>query len=110
MIDNLAIARKKTTRGVLIKLLYDNQSAALTAQTMEYALMQDNPYISSEISAQLYYLCEKGYVTLYDGAEHMPLTRNPPRNALVRLTAKGIDLMEGTIEDGGVIFGDAARA
>lgn len=109
MIDNIAIARKKTTRGVLIKLLYDNQSAALTAQTMEYALMQDNPYISSEISAQLYYLCEKGYITLWDGDEAMPLIKNPPRSALVRLTARGMDLMEGTIEDGGVIFGDAGR-
>lgn len=109
MTDNISIARKKTTRGVLIKLLYDNQSAALTAQTMEYALMQDNPYISSEIGAQLYYLCEKGYVTLWDGDERMALNHNPPRSALVRLIGRGIDLMEGTIEDGGVIFGDAGR-
>lgn len=109
MIDDVIVARKKTTRGTLIKMLYDNQSAALTAQTMEYALMKDNPYISSEISPQLYYLAEKGYIALYDGECSMPLTQNPPRSALVRLTGKGIDLMEGTIDDDGVIFGDAAR-
>ena len=39
----------------------------------------------------------------------MALNHNPPRSALVRLTGRGIDLMEGTIEDGGVIFGDAGR-
>ena len=32
----------------------------------------------------------------------MQLASNPPREALIRLTAKGIDLMEGTIEDDGV--------
>ena len=35
--------------------------------------------------------------------------KDPPREALVRLTAKGIDLMEGTIDDDGVAFGDPAR-
>ncbi len=109
MIDSIAIARRKTTRGTLIKLLYDNHTTALTAQTMEYALMESDPHISSEIGAQLYYLCEKGYVALYDGGELMTLTQNPPRSALVRLTGKGIDLMEGTVDDDGIIFGDAAR-
>ena len=35
--------------------------------------------------------------------------QDPPREALVRLTAKGIDLMEGTLDDEGVAFGDPMR-
>ena len=51
----------------------------------------------------------KGYVKVYLGDEVLSLVQDPPREALVRLTAKGIDLMEGTLDDEGVAFGDPMR-
>lgn len=52
---------------------------------------------------------DKGYVKVYLGDEVLSLVQDPPREALVRLTAKGIDLMEGTLDDEGVAFGDPMR-
>ena len=107
--DKVTIIRKKCARGMLLAMLYDHQSAAVMLRTLEYAIMQDDPHISTEIDAHVYYLADKGYVKVYHDGEEMTLASNPPRDALIRLTAKGIDLMEGTIEDDGVAFGDPAR-
>lgn len=107
--DRATIARRKCARGMLLTLLYDNRTAALTQRTLEYALMQDDPTISTEIGSHVYYLADKGYVTVYLGDDPVCLASNPPREALVRLTAKGYDLLEGTIDDDGIAFGDPAR-
>ena len=48
------------------------------------------------------------YAARYDHTDGRVL-QDPPREALVRLTAKGIDLMEGTLDDEGVAFGDPMR-
>lgn len=109
MLDKMTIARRKCARGTLLGMLYENQTAALLQRSLEYAMMQDDPHISTEIGSHIYYLADKGYVQVYMGGEPLTLDKNPPREALVRLTAKGIDLMEGTIEDDGVAFGDPAR-
>lgn len=109
MIDKMTIARRKCARGTLLTMLYDNQTAAVMLRSLEYAMMVDDPHISSEIGAHVYYLADKGYVAAYMGGEPFTLDKNPPREALVRLTAKGIDLMEGTIDDDGVAFGDPTR-
>lgn len=107
--DRLTIVRKKCARGTLLMLLYNNQSAAMMVRTLEYAMMADDPQITSEIGSHLYYLADKGYIRLWLGDEPCSMTSNPPREALVRLTALGIDLMEDTTEDDGVAFGDPAR-
>lgn len=107
--DKMTAVRRKCARGMILSLLYENRTAAITQRTLEYAMMQDDPSISTEIGSHIYYLADKGYVTVYLGDEPYSLASNPPREALVRLTAKGFDLMEGTIEDGGVAFGDPAR-
>lgn len=107
--DKMVIARRKCARGALLTLLFGNPSTAIMQRTLEYALMQDDPHISAEIGSHIYYLADKGYVKVYMGDEPISLVKDPPREALVRLTAKGIDLMEGTIDDDGVAFGDPAR-
>lgn len=107
--DKMTSARKKCARGTLMTLLYNNQSAAMMVRTLEYAMMQDDAYITSEIGSHLYYLADKGYVKLWQGDEPCSMASNPPREALVRLTSMGIDLMEETIEDDGIAFGDPSR-
>ena len=107
--DKMAIVRRKCARGALLTLLYGNPGAAIMARTLEYALMQDDPHISTEIGTHLFYLMDKGYIKAYIGEEQADTMKDPPREALIRLTAKGMDLMEGTIEDEGVAFGDPGR-
>ena len=86
--DKMAIARRKCARGAVLTLLFGNPRAAVMQRTLEYALMQDDPQAANE---------------------GLSLVQDPPREALVRLTAKGIDLMEGTLDDEGVAFGDPMR-
>ena len=105
----LAIARRKCARGAVLTLLFGNPRAAVMQRTLEYALMQDDPQAANEIGSHIYYLADKGYVKVYLGDEVLSLVQDPPREALVRLTAKGIDLMEGTLDDEGVAFGDPMR-
>lgn len=107
--DKMAIARRKCARGAVLTLLFGNPRAAVMQRTLEYALMQDDPQAANEIGSHIYYLADKGYVKVYLGDEELSLVQDPPREALVRLTAKGIDLMEGTLDDEGVAFGDPMR-
>ena len=103
--DKMAIARRKCARGAVLTLLFGNPRAAVMQRTLEYALMQDDPQAANEIGSHIYYLADKGYVKVYLGDEVLSLVQE----ALVRLTAKGIDLMEGTLDDEGVAFGDPMR-
>ena len=100
--DKMAIARRKCARGAVLTLLFGNPRAAVMQRTLEYALMQDDPQAANEIGSHIYYLADMG-------DEVLSLVQDPPREALVRLTAKGIDLMEGTLDDEGVAFGDPMR-
>lgn len=78
-------------------------------RTLEYALMQDDPQAANEIGSHIYYLADKGYVKCYLATRFSASYRTRRGRALVRLTAKGIDLMEGTLDDEGVAFGDPMR-
>ena len=97
------------TAKAVLTLLFGNPRAAVMQRTLEYALMQDDPQAANEIGSHIYYLADQGYVKCYLGDEVLSLVQDPPREALVRLTAKGIDLMEGTLDDEGVAFGDPMR-
>lgn len=63
--DRIAITRRKCARGALLTLLFGSPSTAIMARTLEYALMQDDPHISSEIGSHLFYLTDKGYIRVY---------------------------------------------
>ena len=86
--DKMAIARRKCARGAVLTLLFGNPRAAVMQRTLEYALMQDDPQAANEIGSHIYYLADKGYVKCYLGDEVLSLVQDPPREALVRLTAK----------------------
>ena len=52
--DKIAITRRRCARGALLTLLFGSPSTAIMARTLEYALMQDDPHISSEIGSHLF--------------------------------------------------------
>ncbi len=113
--NKLEIARKKSARGTIMALLYDNQSAPMLVRTLGMALTSQDDHAMSEIGVHLYYLADKGYIRAYANGEDMrgdvaiPVSMSIQRDALVRITADGIDLMEGTVDDEGVLFGDPDR-
>ena len=75
--DKIAITRRRCARGALLTLLFGSPSTAIMARTLEYALMQDDPHISSEIGSHLFYLADKGYVRVYLGDEPCTLVKDP---------------------------------
>ena len=92
-----------------VKRGMDKKDARDKEQDKRITEVEDNPQAANEIGSHIYYLADKGYVKCYLGDEVLSLVQDPPREALVRLTAKGIDLMEGTLDDEGVAFGDPMR-
>ena len=60
-------------------------------------------YTDKDIRQSLQYLADKGYVEIKE-VPHPYHRRKKIR--LCRITAKGIDLLEGTIHDDGVVLGE----
>ena len=105
MISQTEIARKKITRGSILNMLYVSQSAPMMVQTIELALLAENPQISGEMVPSINFLMDRGYIAVIQSEEP---SVNPLRGALVRITDKGQDVVEGTTKDASIIFADGA--
>lgn len=106
----IGIIQRKETRGKLATALYDQYGRYTQVSSLINAFARGLPNADTEVPNQLYYLADpqKGYVTIrYDGGEPELV---PMREAYVQLTATGCNLVEGDIDDPGVIFGDGRRA
>lgn len=102
-ISNTEITRKKITRGSVLTVLYDSQSAPMMVSTLELSLLPANPEISGEMVPCINFLMDRGYIAVIKPEEP---TVNPMRGALVRITDKGQDVVEGTVKDASIIFAD----
>lgn len=105
MISHAEITRKKITRGSILNMLYVSQSAPMMVQTIELALLPENPQISGEMVPSINFLMDRGYIAVIQSEEP---SVNPLRGALVRITDKGQDVVEGTTKDASIIFADGA--
>ena len=103
MISHAEITRKKITRGSILNMLYVSQSAPMMVQTIELALLPENPQISGEMVPSINFLMDRGYIAVIQPEE---ASVNPLRGALVRITDKGQDVVEGTTKDASIIFAD----
>ena len=105
MISHAEITRKKITRGSILNMLYVSQSAPMMVQTIELALLPENPQISGEMVPSINFLMDRGYIAVIQSEEP---SVNPLRGTLVRITDKGQDVVEGTTKDASIIFADGA--
>lgn len=90
------VTHKKLARGTILKVLNIGQPQPIPAHVIDICLIQRGlPMTESFLESQLQYLADKGYIetqdTCFEKAENPVLT--------VRLKAKGIDLLERSIED-----------
>lgn len=94
------INRNKAIRGYIIRALAKGNQNALLVRQITNALVADSLIVSPDISKQLDYLEDGGYI------EFTSRTANAynayRRDAVIALTKKGVDLVEGTIDDPGV--------
>lgn len=96
----MKIKQNKAIRGYIIRSLVKGFQNALLVRQISNALITEGLIISPDISKHLSYLEDSGYIK-YTNRKVNSYTAYM-KDAVVQLTRKGIDLVEGTIEDAGV--------
>lgn len=92
--------RNKHIRGHILYLLMLSHPTPTTGKVLETGMLSSLLVVNPDISAYLDYLIDRGYVEK---------TKKPEYSlTYYKLTSKGIDLMEGTIQDPGVILNGGA--
>jgi len=92
--------QNKAIRGYIMRSLARGNKNTLLCRQISSALIKDGLISSPDISKHIGYLEEKGYVEITnDRIKSYNVYEN---DGTIRLTAKGVDLLEGTIEDPGV--------
>lgn len=94
------INRNKAIRGYIIRALAKGSANSLLVRQITNALLADNLIVTPDISKQLAYLEDGEYIEFTNRTANAYNAYR--RDAVVQLTKKGVDLVEGTIDDPGV--------
>lgn len=98
--EKAEIRQNKAVRGYIIRCLVKGfNNTALTRQ-ISNSMIASGVVISPDISKYLDYLQDAGYIEFTK--EKVTAYTAYAADAVIRLTKKGVDLAEGTIEDPGV--------
>jgi len=98
--NDFQVKQNKAIRGYIMRALARGNQNTLLSKQIVNALLNDGLIVSPDISKHLDYLKEKGYIE-FTGKNFN--SYNVYRNdGAMRLTAKGVDLLEDTISDLGV--------
>ncbi len=100
MTDEFHAKENQAIRGYIMRSLARGNKNTLLCRQISSALINDGLIISPDISKHIGYLEEKGYVEITN--EKIKSYNVYENDGAIRLTAKGIDLLEGTIDDPGV--------
>jgi CTP:phosphocholine cytidylyltransferase-like protein len=92
--------QNKAIRGYIIRSLVKGNQNTLLVRQLTNALINDGLIVSPDISKHLDYLQDKEYITFVD--KHITAYNVYRNDGAVKLTSKGVDLVEGTKEDPGV--------
>ena len=96
----LEAAKNKALRGYIIRALAKGSQNSLLVRQVTNALVGDGLILSPDISKHLEYLQEAGYLAFTGRTANAYNAYR--KDAVIKLTRKGVDLVEGTIEDPGV--------
>lgn len=89
--QTIEVLKNKETRGCIMRALALSKFRAISSHTLQMSLIEKD----TDIMPQLYYLADKGYITVVD-VKQDNLTGI---DYLINLTARGVDLIEGSIGD-----------
>ncbi|SKC68432.1 hypothetical protein [Maledivibacter halophilus] len=92
--------KNKAIRGYIIRSLVKGHHNRLLCRQLVNLMMRDAIIISPDISGYLDYLHEKKYIEYTD--EKITSYTAYMNDAMIKLTSKGVDLVEGTTNDPGV--------
>ncbi len=94
------VSKNKAIRGYIIRALAKGSNNSLLIRQITNALVADGIIYSPDISKPVEYLREAGYIDFTD--RHANAYNAYRRDSVIKLTRKGVDLLEGTIDDPGV--------
>ena len=96
----LEVEKNKAIRGYIVRALARGNNGALLVRQIVNALMADNLILAPDTGKYPKYLEDGGYVEFTNRSVNAYNAYR--KDAVVQLTKKGIDLVEDTIQDGGV--------
>lgn len=99
-IERNEVRQNKAIRGYIIRCLVKGYNNSALVRQVSNAMMAAGLVISPDISKHLDYLEDAGYIEFTD--EKVTAYNAYSRDAVIRLTKEGVDLVEGTTEDAGV--------
>lgn len=94
------IKQNKAIRGYIVRALAKGAKNSLLVRHITNALLADNLITVPDISKQLSYLEDGGYIEFTDTRANAYNAYR--RDAVIQLTKAGVDLVEGTTDDPGV--------
>lgn len=94
------IKRNKAIRGFIIRSLVKGYNYTALTRQIAGALWSSGLILSPDITKYIDYLIDAGYVEVT--GEKVSAYRTYKDDAILKLTKKGVDLAEGTVEDPGV--------
>ena len=99
-IQEQEVLKNKAIRGYIIRALAKGSQNALLVRQITNALVADGLILTPDISKQLEYLQEAGYIA-FTGTKATAYSAYR-QDAVIKLTKEGVDLVECTIDDPGV--------
>lgn len=96
-ITPVQVMKNKRLRGQVLRTLSLFYPTAVDVGTIKSALLTRGITVSAETATVLHYLADKEYIRIIEAK----ITEIEDSD-LVELTAKGVDLIEGTVNDAGV--------
>jgi hypothetical protein len=98
--EQAEVSQNKAIRGYIIRCLVKGYNNTALTRQMSNAMMAAGLILSPDISKYLDYLKGAGYIEFTD--EKVSAYSAYAKDAVIRLTKRGVDLAEGTVEDPGV--------
>lgn len=96
----LEVNKNKAIRGYIIRALAKGNQNMLLVRQITNALVADGLIYSPDISKHIEYLEEAGYIAFTSRTANAYNAYR--KDAVIKLTRKGVDLLESTIDDPGV--------
>lgn len=94
------VVRNKSMRGYILRSLARGNNGALLVRQLVNIMMAENLIVTPDISKHLKYLEDGGYIKFTD--RKVTAYTAYAKDAVIQLTKKGTDLVEDTIQDGGI--------
>ena len=98
--EQAEVLHNKAARGYIIRSLVKGYNNSALTRQISNAMVAAGLIISPDITKHLDYLEDAGYIEFTD--QKVTAYSAYAKDAVIRLTKKGVDLAECTIEDPGV--------